>query len=293
MTLFLGIDGGGTGCRALVADIDGQVTGSATSGPSNIVSDPDGALDSILTAARSAAGASVPLDHLHAVLGLAGGNVREAVDRLVARLPFASVHVVNDGVTAVKGALGDEDGVMAAIGTGSIFAVQRQGEIREVGGWGFLLGDEASGAWMGRRLLAMGLRAVDGFTEMTPFLSEVLAEFGGPTQLVGAAPTMRPAEFARLAPRILSAAEAGDAAASSVLADAVAEVTRTIELLQAGDSLPVVFLGGLGPVHAERLAGRWPQRTAIGGSVEGAVFMARRRFEAGLSGPVRGGVRHG
>lgn len=293
MTRFLGIDGGGTGCRAQVADISGRICGTASAGPSNIVSDPEGALHSILSAAREAAGGEAALGDLHAVLGLAGGNVREAVDRLVARLPFASVHVVNDGVTAVKGALGDDDGVMAAIGTGSIFAVQRKGEIREVGGWGFVLGDEASGAWMGRRLLAMALRAVDGFLPMTPLLSDVLAEFGGPTQLVGVAPTMRPAEFARLAPRILAAGDAGDAAATAVIRDCLAEVSSTIALLQAGDHLPVVFLGGLGPLHARHLAGHWPQRAALGGSVEGAVFMARRRFEDGRSGAIPGGLRHG
>ncbi|NBN63961.1 BadF/BadG/BcrA/BcrD ATPase family protein [Pannonibacter tanglangensis] len=282
MTLFLGIDGGGTGCRAIVADATGAVLGTGSAGPSNIVSDPDGALASILAAAGAALGSHGRLDDLHAVLGLAGGNVAEAVETLVSRLPFASALVVNDGVTAVKGALGDDDGVMAAIGTGTIFAVQRAGQIREIGGWGFILGDEASGAWMGRRLLAMGLRAIDGFVPGTPFLDEIFAELGGAAQIVGAAPGMRPADFARLAPRILAAAEAGDPAARRVVDDSVAEVAAAIELLQGGETLPVVFLGGLGPLHAVRLKHRWPQRAALGGSVEGAVFMARRRHEAGL-----------
>ena len=67
-------------------------------------------------------------------------------------LPFARARIESDAVIALKGALGDDDGAIAALGTGSVFGVQRGGEVRMIGGWGFLLGDQGSGARIGREL---------------------------------------------------------------------------------------------------------------------------------------------
>jgi glucosamine kinase len=89
------------------------------------------------------------------------------------------MRIETDAITAVKGALGDRDGIVAAIGTGSVFASQRSGVIRQIGGWGLVLGDEGSGARLGRSLLAAALGAVDGFRPMTPFLRAILDEHGG------------------------------------------------------------------------------------------------------------------
>ena len=66
---------------------------------------------------------------------------------------------------ALKGALGDDDGITAAIGTGSVFGAQRAGAVRMIGGWGFQLGDHGSGAVMGRSLCARALLAHDGEAE--------------------------------------------------------------------------------------------------------------------------------
>ncbi|HOZ35100.1 MAG TPA: BadF/BadG/BcrA/BcrD ATPase family protein, partial [Tabrizicola sp.] len=164
MALFLGIDGGGTGCRAAVADASGRILGTGVAGPANLTSDPAGTRANILAATRAALAAAVgpdageaELTRLVAGLGLAGANTTGAsLD-----LPFAKLRLETDAVTAVKGALWGGDGIVAAIGTGSVFASQRNGVIRQVGGWGLVLGDEGSGAWLGRSLLARALRAVD------------------------------------------------------------------------------------------------------------------------------------
>jgi glucosamine kinase len=154
MTLCLGIDGGGTGCRAAVCDASGRILGEGRSGPANIASDPDGALANILSAARAACPDGVALADLTAVLGLAGANVAQAADRLRPHLPFARARIETDAMIAVKGALGDDDGIVAALGTGSVFAAQRGAgggpAIRQIGGWGVVLGDEGSGAWIAR-----------------------------------------------------------------------------------------------------------------------------------------------
>jgi glucosamine kinase len=276
MTLFLGIDGGGTGCRAALADADGHVIGTGTAGPANIASDPTGARDNILAATRAALAQAgrdwADVAQLHAGLGLAGANVGACVERLLGDLPFASVRVETDGVAAVKGALRDRDGIVAALGTGSVFGVQRDGVVRQIGGWGLVLGDEGSGAWVGRASLARALRAVDGFVAMTPLLSALIHDHGGPDGVVAFAMAARPADFAALSPRI---AASDDAAAVAVMVQATADVCQAVDVLQGGEGMPVVFLGGLGPIYAKRLTGRWPIIAAAGTALDGALHLAR------------------
>ncbi len=205
-------------------------------------------------------------------LGLAGANAAGAPERLRAALPFGRVVVVTDAITAVKGALGAGDGIVAAIGTGSVFAVQRAGVIRQIGGRGLVLGDEASGAWIGRAVLRAAMRAVDGFTPMTPLLSALIDEMGRPDGVVAFSLRARPVDFAELAPRLL---DSSDASAQAVMAQAVADVAEAVALLQHGGSLPVVFLGGLGPFFADQLQRRWDIRPALGSALDGALLLAR------------------
>jgi glucosamine kinase len=274
--LYLGIDGGGTGCRAAVADAD-RVLGRGEAAAANIWSDPAGARANIVAAAEAALAAAGggALGGLHAVLGLAGANVPEAVTRL-GPLPFARVRIESDALIALKGALGDADGVTAALGTGSVFGVQRGGRARMIGGWGFLLGDQGSGARMGRALLEAALLAHDGVAAGTPILAEVLAELGGPAAIVAFGQSARPADFARYAPRILAAEAAGDPAAAAIVREAEASVMGAIGRLMADGPLPVCFMGGLGAVFAERLAGRLPGlRAPRGSGLDGALMLAR------------------
>lgn len=282
MTLYLGIDGGGTGCRAAVADAAGRVLGRGEAASANIWTDPEGARANVLAAARAAlaaSGESAALADLEAVLGLAGANVTGAAERLAAGLPFARAHIESDAVVALKGALGDDDGVVAAIGTGSVYGVQRAGAVRMIGGWGFQLGDQGSGARMGRDLLEAALLAHDGLAELTPLLGDVLGEHGGPMGVVAFGRFAPPADFARLAPRIVEAAATGDPAAAAILADAEAAITGAIDRLMAeSPAVPLCLLGGLGQVFAGRLAPRYPGliRAPRGTALDGALLMARR-----------------
>ncbi len=280
MTLYLGIDGGGTGCRAAVADADGAILGRGAGGAANVFSDPEGARASVLAAAGTAleaAGRPAALGDLVAVLGLAGANVQANAARLEAGLPFARVRVVSDAAISVRGALGSGDGVTAALGTGSVFASQRAGAIRFIGGWGFLLGDHASGARIGRSLLETALLAHDGLTPGAPLLGAVIAEAGGPEALVSWARTAPPAAFAGFVPRILAAAEAGEPPAAAILSQADADIVAAVDRLMQDGPAPLCFLGGLGPVFERRLAGRYGAliRPARGAALDGALAMAR------------------
>jgi len=273
MTFFLGIDGGGTGCRAALADADGRIIGQGQGGPANINTDVEGAAVNILAAtAQALEGTGADPRDLIATLGLAGGTMATATEWLAGLLPFARIQIVNDGITAARGALGTQDGILAAIGTGSVFAVQRGDNLRQVGGRGFRMGDEGSGAVLGRSLLSLAIRAEDGFADMTPLLQQLLEEFGGIEGIIRFANGAAPADFARLAPRIVAG---DDPAARQVFDAAVAEIRHILTVLQAEAPVPVVFVGGLGPAYAARLTD-WPHRPALGTGVDGALLMARQ-----------------
>jgi glucosamine kinase len=147
-----------------------------------------------------------------------------------------------------------------------------------IGGWGFQLGDHGSGAAMGRALGVAALLAHDGEAERTPVLARLVAEHGGPAGLVAWGKAAAPAEFARLVPRIIEACGAGDPAAAAILDGAEADVARAIDRLMADGPVPVAFLGGLGPLFAARLGGRYGGlvRQPRGSGLDGALMLARR-----------------
>lgn len=277
MGLIIGVDGGGSGCRVVVADTGSAVLARAEGGPANIATDPEGALRSILDccegAVRQAAGASA-LDEMRrarAGLGIAGANARGAADRLAAALPFARCRVETDAMTAARGALGPEDGILAAIGTGSVFVRQQGGQLRQFGGWGIVLGDEGSGARLGRSALRRVLMAAEGFVPMTGYLAALIDRFGGPEGVIAFSLTARPADFAPLAPEITAS---DDPACRAIWVESVSDIDETLSSLGCGAELPVTFAGGLGAVYATALP-QIPQRPARGTSLDGALILAR------------------
>lgn len=274
MGFYLGIDGGGTGCRAAVADASGRVLGTGQAGPANIASDLAGARDNILAAAREALAVAGlrGLEALSAGLGLAGANAAGMAEALRRALPFARIRVETDGIAAVKGALGARDGIVCAVGTGSVFAAQIGGRIRQIGGWGLVLGDEGSGAWLGRALLREALRAAEGFREGTPLLTDVLDGHGGVEGVIAFSLAARPTDFAALAPRVLGS---DDPAARALVAAAVADVVQSVGVLQTDPPLPVICIGGLGAFHADRLAEHWTIVAPLGSALDGALMLAR------------------
>lgn len=273
MVLYLGIDGGGTGCRAAICDGSGAILGEGRGGPANITSDIETARLNILAAARSALPNGAELNDLVAVMGLAGANVAGSVAAFSAGMPFAHLRVETDAVTATKGALHDGDGIVAALGTGSVFAVQRAGVFRQIGGWGMILGDEGSGAWLGREVLVRALHALDGFVAMTPLVRALLDEMGGADGIVAFARDARPVDFAALAPRIVGS---DDPVALAVLDEGKVRVARAIALLQQDGTVPVVFLGGLGSVYAPYFTELWPVAEPLGSALDGALWLARQ-----------------
>ncbi|WP_078708240.1 BadF/BadG/BcrA/BcrD ATPase family protein [Consotaella salsifontis] len=285
---MIGIDGGGTGCRAAVAGADGRVLGTGTAGAANIVTDLATSHTHIIEAAEAAcrdAGLQPEkLAEMPAVLGLAGANVGGNGRLLEGMLPFARSAVVSDALTALVGALGPHDGAMAIIGTGSIFAARAEGAVRFVGGWGFKVGDLGGGARLGRALLEEALLAYDGIHPRSPLTQRVLAHFGNdPQAIVEFAHTARPLDFGTFAPWIIAAAGTSDPVAERLLDEGRRAVEEALAALMPAGCDRLCLLGGLSAAYAGLLSSRFGAilKQPFGDALHGALAIARERFGPG------------
>ncbi len=279
---LIGVDGGGTHCRfALMRDgnrVDVRVGGA------NVHSDQVAAIQTLndgLAALAQKAGLTIAdLSPYPAYLGLAGVLSPEKANAVALHLPLANAVVDDDRKTAVVGALGDGDGTILGIGTGSFFARQTGGTVTLLGGWGFLLGDEASGAWLGRHLLQKTLHVVDGLREATDLTRRVAAHFDGrPSSIVTFAASSRPGAFAEFAPWIIEAATEGDLVARDLVGEATAFIRKNIQRLGWQKGEAICALGGLAPHYRAFLPADLAADFVdpIGSALDGALILASRR----------------
>jgi glucosamine kinase len=233
MRYVLGIDAGGTKTRALVADETGQLVGDALGGGANLRTHGELEVEKVLHAVIEDACMGAPATPEAVALGIAGADrpPDEAVLRaILRRIGFRSrVVVTNDARIAFVAGSVERVGLALVCGTGSIaWGRNRAGRIARSGGWGWHVGDEGSGFWIGERAIRAVLRAVDGrgpATTLDRALSEHF-EIAEPEQVLYAIydrefPRTRVAKFSA---RVDAAARAGDAVARGILADAATEL---------------------------------------------------------------------
>jgi len=287
----LGIDGGGTSCRAALATVEGSVIGRAKSGAANIRTDLTGARSNIVDAARQAfiaAGKDPELiPQTPAILGLAGANVGTYRQQLEAILPFSTSRVETDAEIALEGAVGSGDGAMAILGTGTAYMARKDGTSRAIGGWGFQVGDQGSGARIGRDLLEQTLLAHDGVRAASPLTDAMMAIFrNNPEDVVEFTTNAKPGDFGGFAPKVFEHAQKGDAVANWIVDKAVGDVEASLGALGLSDDAPLCLLGGLAPLYAPRLSARYrallkpPLDDALGGAVQMAARLFAKPVEA-------------
>jgi N-acetylglucosamine kinase-like BadF-type ATPase len=237
--LYIGIDGGGTRTRAVLAGSDLEERGRGASGPANVATRPLPrvleTLEEAITDALASAGARA--EDLSAVsCGLAGVESSGSSGRLFAALEErwgkGRVLVTTDARAALAGAADgdvDEPGVVLIAGTGAIaFGRGRDGQEARAGGWGPVIGDEGSGYAMARQALAAVVRDLDGRGPKTSMTDLLFTAEGtrSATELVqkihrsdGGA-----GDVAAYFPVVLAAARLGDAEAIRILAEAGSEL---------------------------------------------------------------------
>lgn len=283
--IIVAADGGGTGSRACAGTLSRGILAEASGGPGNVHSDFDGALTNLtgaITEALSRAGLQPTQDQITAHLGVAGAHTEVEMERVRAALPYGRAHVTGDRATSVRGVLGEADGYVVALGTGTIIARQHALEMRTIGGWGFDLSDQASGAWLGKRLMEEIVLREDRLSVHTDLSLKVLDEQGGLLGLINFSADARPGDYAPFARQVVEAAVNGDPLGQKLIQEGTEYIMRGLVALgfKPGDVLSLA--GGLGPHYAFCFPNDFKKslRPPLGSALEGAFAMAVQAAKA-------------
>jgi N-acetylglucosamine kinase-like BadF-type ATPase len=308
-TYLLGVDGGGTNARAVIADAAGRALGEGRAEAANLVrvglATAVANVEKAVAEACANAGLSVA-QITTACFGLAGvGNAKHHAAMLAAlqnAFPRAAIKLETDARIALAGATDLQPGVVIIAGTGSISCgINAAGEFARAGGWGPIMGDEGSGAYIGRRALEAVVMAYDHRGAPTQMTAAVLQQFGVsappelPPVIYDASPEERQLvqqKIAQLSRVAVQCAQAGDWVATQILQDAALELARAAtavisQLGLANQRFHIAYVGGvfeagelmLAPLRAEiqRTAPQAELAPPLYSPAVGAVKLAQRQ----------------
>jgi N-acetylglucosamine kinase-like BadF-type ATPase len=255
----LGIDAGGTKTACLLADRDGNIVSSARAGGANLQASGELQVEKVLHDVMEEAIGDRDVMPAAICLGIAGVDRPDdaaVVRSIMKRIGYkARVLVVNDALVALEAGAPGEPGVVIISGTGSIcYGRNGKGEAARSGGWGYVLGDEGSGYWIGRAALRAVLREADRRGPKTALTPLLLSHFDvshpqGLIHEVYQAP-LKPSAIGALAKCVQSAFGQGDEAAIGILRGAANElesaalsVMRRLDL--TGEPFRFILSGGI------------------------------------------------
>ena len=255
----LGIDAGGTKTVCQLADERGEVLAEARRGGANLQAAGELDVEKVLHGVMNEVLGDTDLTPAAICLGIAGVDRPEdsaVVRGIMKRIGYkARVLVVNDALVALEAGAAGQPGVVVIAGTGSIaYGRNAHDEAARAGGWGYVLGDEGSGYWIGRAALRAVLRQSDRRGPVTRLTTLLLEHFqvAHAQDLIHQVyhPALRPTAIAALAQCVQQAFTAGDAVAIGILRGAADQleasamsVARRLDLV--GTQFPFVLAGGM------------------------------------------------
>lgn len=246
-----GIDGGGTRCRGRIRDQHGNIIAEGEAGPANVHIN---FLDSIRTIRSlidklGQESNIFPLIYQEMSLGLGLAGILASGDEArVARefSDFGDVHVASDAVTACIGAHENCDGGLVIAGTGSAGLARVKGKNIGIGGRGFALGDDGSGARIGWDALRQALLAADGIRQHTQLTHKLMAKFDNdPLAVTRWSATAKSSDYAALTPIIFSLAEKGDSVALPIIKNAGRAITDLAHAISRQGVTRIALVGGM------------------------------------------------
>jgi len=249
---FLGIDGGGTKCKARLEDAKGNLLAEATAGPANAAHNLSDSLEAVLKASENAIAKAnikgLSIDQIHAGIGLAGINIPQVKQTFLKQsLPFANWHITTDLHIACIGAHLGQDGAIVIVGTGSSGIAIHNGQQLEVGGHGFVVGDKGSGAWLGKMAISHCLETFDGITPNNLLCEQVmrLLNCDNAYDMVSLILEAKPAFYASIAPLILQLAASQQEDALLLVNQAAAYIDKICQRLLSGKLDRLCLIGGI------------------------------------------------
>lgn len=303
--VFVSVDGGATKTIAVCYDESGSIKGVGAGGPSNYRNiGIESAKANIYSSIRKAMERSSSGFEEIETLTFAMAGVKDSkestdiIEKFVKELEIKnSYELLNDGEAGFNCRFFDQDGIVSAPGTGMI-AYGRKGKIMErTSGWGWLIGDEGGGFYIGKRSIQESARIADGRSDGSfNFMNEVKSFFGvqEPRQMVNEVYSnpINIRKIAMLAKIVSKLANGGDPTARSLIQEAAEENAKCIMALQSrffGHDLPVSGYGGVyrsGKLYWDRIKSvvskRFPETKFIDPlygyhAVLGSIYMVLKR----------------
>lgn len=284
---LLGVDGGGTGTRVLLATRGGAILAQASAGPSALGQGVAAAWSNILAGVHqtfSLAELAVPDWSQCAIgVGLSGVHHQPWCDAFVAANPgFANIAIQNDAYIALLAAHKGQPGAMVAAGTGSVGEVlYADGRRHQVSGWGFPVGDEGSGAWLGLRAMAHAQETMDRRLPGSLLAASIHQLCGTHRDALQAwCASAGQNEYAHLALTVFASA-ANDPVAEALLAEAAAAIERMAAALDPQSTLPLAICGSVGRQLLPRLTSDTRARCIASplDAVYGALMLVHQSLE--------------
>lgn len=280
---FIGIDAGATGSRCRLTDENGKKLASVESGPTNGLLGAEIVRNRILEMASSVveeAGLDESiLEKTTVLIGMAGVSRSEVVNAILEYyMPFKTLCFSSDAQIAQAGAFNGGDGGIVIVGTGSVAYVKKGDYEQIIGGYGFPISDEGSGAWLGLRAMQMSLRAQDGRIEESPFTKKILSFFpDNRKSIIAWMDNSKPKRYAEFAPTVISYATEKDPVAETIVKESAEHIENYIRTVYAKGVDQCVLMGGVGPsllpwLDPEIVKGL---SEPLGNSVDGAILIAR------------------
>ena len=207
------------------------------------------------------------------VAGMAGSEYRQQRAEFLAQSPCQTV-LVSDRDAGLFGAHHGRPGGCLTVGTGVAFAwIDHQGNLESRGGFGFVLGDQGGGAWLGWRALQELVRLSDR-NQLDRVHHRLIAALGiGETanHWMHFANGAGPRDFAGLARAVVDS-EHDVPLAAEILTEGLHSLCRLIEDFPR--SLPLSLVGGLSTLYATRLAALgYPVVDPEGDALDGLRFI--------------------
>lgn len=296
MHYFIGVDAGGTHCRASLYDHNTKTISVGIAGGANVFSDFGSAMQQINRAIDLAIKNSLlPIDKKSLIVGAgcAGGQTQQAQQNLANwNSPYRHLFMTSDLHASCLAANSGRDCVILITGTGSSIAHYHNANVTQYGGHGFIHGDEASGAWLGLNAIQLLLKSNDNLVQDQQFCSAISQAIGlnyksksadnntGVDYILSHFKSKLASDYARLAPVIFNLQQAGNATASKLVSQGV-DYLYSILISNSLHCGPELFMtGGLAKSYQALLEKKLGQEVQLmqRPAQDGAMLFARAKI---------------
>ena len=250
--LSLGIDGGSSSAKWTLIDQSGAIKSKGSSNPIDghlYRIESQGKMEKFLLELRQELGNLNP-DHI--TIGITGlGSVEKIEEYFVKAFPGAKLSIGTDVALAYRSEFKDGEGIYLYAGTGSIAVhITKTGEEISIGGWGYLLGDEGAGYWIGREALRHLMTQIEELSSLDELSTSISQAVGGKDW-----PSIRQFVYSKdrsaiagLTPIVANSASNGSKSAVAILDNAanhLAELALRMEARLKSVNMPIAFGGGI------------------------------------------------